>query len=233
MKYAGPVLAITLACLATHAGAATLAAWNFNSNDGNVATGTLAPTAGSGTLSLIGGATGLFTSGSPNDPAVFPEDSAWSVGNYPAQGTASGTAGFRANVSTSGYRDITLAFDFRNQPSANRWFRVQASPDAGATWSDVATFDVTATDTWFSRSFAVSAAVPSIDDNALAALRVTAIFAPGTTAYAATSAGYNGAFGLEYDVLRVEGTLVPEPSAWVLALAGLAFTALAFRRRSA
>jgi hypothetical protein len=36
---------------------------------------------------------------------VFPLDSSWSVGGYPAQGTGSGTAGFESFVSTAGFKE--------------------------------------------------------------------------------------------------------------------------------
>src|SRR4051812_16072969 len=65
------------------------------------------------TLAELGGA----AEGSPNDPAVFPLDSSWSVGGYPAQGTGSGTAGFESFVSTAGFHGLSVSFDFRNQPS--------------------------------------------------------------------------------------------------------------------
>ena len=90
-----PLLATLTLCLSTLPAMATttLARWDFNSDDGLVNTGSLTPSEGAGTLSLTGGTSGLFTSGSPIDPAGFPLDSGWSVGGYPAQGTLSGTAG--------------------------------------------------------------------------------------------------------------------------------------------
>lgn len=224
MKHASPLL--LLAALSGPVWAAPLAQWNFNTDDGQVASGTLLPSLGSGALSLVGGATGFFTSGSPSDPAAFPLDSAWSVGGYPAQGSASGTVGLAGFVSTSGQQDISLSFDYKTQPSGNKWYSVQASTDGGASWFDVETFGVAAADTWFTRTVAISSLVPAANDNAGFGFRVLAVFAPGTTAYEASEAGYNGDFGLVYDQLTVHATPVPEPAlAWLVAsglLAGLA-----------
>lgn len=208
-----------LSALAGPASAAPLASWSFNSDDGQVNTGSLVPDAGAGTLALVGGATAFFTSGSPSDPATFPLDSSWSVGGFPAQGTASGTTGFTAFVSTAGYTGVTLSFDYRNQPSANKWFLLQASGDGGGSWNDVATLGVEAADTWYAGTWAL--ALPEATDNPLFGVRLVAIFEPGTSAYEASEAGYNGDFGLQIDRLTLSATPVPETAAWLSLLAGL------------
>jgi hypothetical protein len=225
--------ALILACFASQS-AAALTQWDFNSDDGNAATGTLAPSLGAGSLALIGGATDLFTFGSPNDPAAAPLDSSWSVGGYPAQGTASGTAGFESFLSTAGFHHISVSFDFRNQPSANKWFALQASADHGAVWNDVAVFGVSASDTWFTQSFDISSALPAADDNPQFGFRIVAVFAPSTSAYEASEAGYNPAFGLQYDLLTVNAEPVPEPAAPLMLAAGAAAMALSWlaRRRA-
>lgn len=228
-RLSGAVCALGLLA-ALPAQAAVLAEWRFNTDDGLVSTGTLAPDAGSGTLSLVGGATGFFTSGSPQDAAGFPLDSSWSVGGFPEQGTASGTRGFALALPTTGWSGVTISFDYRNQPSANKWFAVQASSDGGATWVDVQTFGVAAADTWYSTSVSLSAVLPGVDDNAAFAARVVAVFEPGTTAYQASEAGYNGDFGLQIDRLQVSA--VPEPGSLALMLAGVAAVGVAARRGS-
>lgn len=205
--------------------ATTLAHWDFNSDDGQVSTGSLTPTAGAGTLALIGGAQGLFASGSPGDPAGFPLDSGWSVGGFPVQGTASATAGFTGFVSTAGHKDIVLSFDYQTQPSGNKWFAIQATADHGGAWADVATFDVAAADQWFTTSVDLTAALPSLADQAGFGFRVVAIFEPGTLAYQAAEAGYNGDFGLVFDRLTVQAAPIPEAPTALLALAGLGLVA--------
>lgn len=228
-----PLLATLTLCLSTMPAmaATTLASWNFNSDDGLVNTGSLVPSEGAGTLSLTGGTSSLFTSGSPGDPAGFPLDSGWSVGGYPAQGTLSGTAGFEGRVSSVGYQQLTLSFDYKTQPSGNKWFLAQATTDDGASWTDVATVGVTGVDHWFSVSLDVSSALPAAADQADFGFRVVAIFKPGTLAYEAAEAGYNGDFGLVIDRLTVQATPVPEAHAAWLALAGLGLIGGLRRRR--
>jgi len=221
MKHLFAALALGAAALPAMS-ATTLAYWDFNSDDGQVSTGSLAPSDGAGTLTLIGGAEGLFTSGSPGDPAGFPLDSGWSVGGFPAQGTAPGTAGLAGFVSAAGFKDIVLSFDYKTQPSGNKWFAVQATTDGGSAWADVATFDVAAADQWFTTSIDLTAALPSLADQPGFGFRVVAIFEPGTLAYQAAEAGYNGDFGLVFDRLTVQATPVPEVGSMALALAGLA-----------
>ena len=209
----------------------TLASWHFNSDDGQVSTGTLAPSEGMGALALIGGAQGLFTSGSPGDPASFPLDSGWSVGGFPAQGTASGTAGMQGFVSTLRHGQVTLSFDYKTQPSGNKWFLVQASHDSGSTWADVSAFGVAAADQWFTANVDVSSVLPAVADQTGFGFRVVAAFAPGTFQYEAAEAGYNGDFGLVFDRLTLQATPVPEADAVWLALAGVGMIVGASARR--
>lgn len=211
--------------------AAPLAQWDFNSDDGLVSTGSLVPVTGAGSLALVGGATSFFTSGSTNDPAAFPLDSSWSVGGYPAQGNASGTVGFEGFVSTLGHADVRISFDFKTQPSGNKWFELQASTDGGGSWVGVTAFGVPQADAWFSQTFDVSSLLPSASNNSDFGFRLVAIFKPGTNAYEASEAGYNGDFGLQYDQLSVQATAVPEPaSIWMLMAGLLACQGLVKRR---
>jgi hypothetical protein len=217
-----------VATLALPASADVLVSWDFNSDDGSVSTGTLSPSAGSGTLMLVGGATSFFGSGSPNDPAAFPLNSAWSVGGFPAQGTASGTAGFVGSFSTVGYQPGIVQFDFKNQPSSNKWYSFETSVDGGLTWFSAQQFAVLTTDTWQTVGFQT----PWLYNLPNAVFKVTAIYAPGTTQYEATEAGYNGDFGLQIDRLEVLAAPVPEPSTYALLVAGLLGGAYFARRRS-
>ena len=65
------------------------AQWDFNSvpPDADTSTGALTPSIGAGTATPVGGITNGFTAGSTSDPAAS-DNSAWSTGSYPAQGTA-------------------------------------------------------------------------------------------------------------------------------------------------
>src|SRR4051794_1055012 len=82
------------------ANADTVVQWDFNTVDGNASTGTLTPSTGAGTVTLVGGTTAFFHFGNgSSDPTPSPDNSTYSVGNYPAQGQDSGTAGFQVDTS--------------------------------------------------------------------------------------------------------------------------------------
>jgi hypothetical protein len=111
-------------------GQVTIAQWNFNSAapDGNSATGSILPSTGAGTASLIGGTTAAFAAGSPRDLAA--DNTAWSIASWPAQGTASGTAGVQFLVSTVGLlNSIQVSFDLRQTGTASERFQLQATAD--------------------------------------------------------------------------------------------------------
>lgn len=116
----------------------TLSLWNFNSNpaDGSTSTGTTSPSAGSGTISLIGGVTSTFAAGSPGDPAPSADNSGLNLTSWAAQGTGSGTAGLQVAASTVGFTGITISLDFRQSGTVSRDFQLQASSD-GTTFNNV------------------------------------------------------------------------------------------------
>lgn len=109
----------------------TITQWNFNSivNDTNVGTGTTAPSVGVGSLSLIGGTTSTFATGSPSDPNTT-DNSGFNTSTYPGLNTASGTAGVQFNISTAGSTGpIQLTLDFRQSATASRYFQLLVSAD--------------------------------------------------------------------------------------------------------
>lgn len=210
----------TVACMATLASADTLAAWNFNTDDGSTGTGTLAASQGAGTLSAVGGATAFFGgSFGSSDPADFPLDSAWSVGGYPDQGTASGTVGWSAMVSTLGYQSIQVSFDLRNQPSSNKWFRLDTTTDGGGSWVEGQSYGIADSDVWYNQATFDLSGAAGVNNNAQFGVRFVAVFKPGENFYEASEAGYNGDFGVLYDMVQVSGEPVPEP-ATLVALGG-------------
>ncbi len=156
--------AIALA-LAGPSRAAVIAQFNFNSNpaDTDTTTGTLTPNVGAGTVSLVGGTTSTFAPGSPSDTSTSTDNTGFNLTTFPAQGTASGTAGVQVAVSTlsqpSAGEQLQLSLDLRQSGSASRYFQLQLSSDgttftnaSGGTASLVGTQSSSNTLTSFSNS---------------------------------------------------------------------------------
>ncbi len=128
-------------CLGASA-ASIITQWNFNSNpaDTNTSTGTLNPSTGSGSAAQVGGVGTTFNPGSPADTSTATDNTGWRTGGtltpFAPQGTGNKTCGVQFNLSTAGYENITLSWDQANSITANKYYRVQYSIDAGATWID-------------------------------------------------------------------------------------------------
>src|SRR3954470_20188385 len=117
-----PVIGIGSLLLSGAAYAATVVQYNFNSNppDASLTTGTISPStnnaASAPTLTLIGGTTATFASGSTRDPAPAADNTGWNTAGYPAQGTATDTAGIELDVNTTGFTQ-PLRFNFDQRTS--------------------------------------------------------------------------------------------------------------------
>ncbi len=194
----------------------TLAQWNFNSSppDANTATGTTTPSAGSGTATLVGGASGTFVSGAASDPASGGTDnSGWNTASYPAQGTGNKTAGVKFTVNTTGYRNITITWEHRLSATASKYARLQYSTD-GVNFTDHNVITLTVNSAFVFQSHDLSA-ITGINDNPNAALRVVTEFestatGSGTAGYVTTSASSYGTGGtIRYDMVTISGTPIP------------------------
>ncbi len=215
---------------ATLAHADMVARWDFNSAvpDANPSTGSLLPSAGSGTASAIGGTSASFATGDANggssDPATG-DDSGLNLTGFATQGTASGLRGAQFLVSTLGYENVVVTFDTRHSLTSARHEVFQYALD-GVNFVDLTTFAATAGDAWNNSRVVDLSAIAGTSNNPLLALRVAAIFAPGTQAYAATGDGSNystlGSWRLDaFKVYGAPTAPVPEPSSFALMVLGL------------
>lgn len=227
------------------ASAAVVTQWNFNSatNDGTASTGTTLPFIGTGTASLVGGVTspgfsaGGTTGVSPasSSDTNLTDNSGWQTTTYPAQGTANKSAGVQFAVDTTNFQDIVISFDVRHSNTAANTLRLQYSSDGGLTFTDADqyTFTPAATgtgDSWYNRTADLSA-ISAIENNAGFVFRIVTEFAPGSSGYLAarSTSTYGTASTLRWDMVTINGTLIPTPGA--IALAGVGGLLAGRRRR--
>jgi hypothetical protein len=195
------------------AAADTLVRWNFNSDPpdapANVATGTTVPSTGTGTASLVGGASATFSGGSTAD-AGSTDNSGWNTSDYPSQGNSNKTRGVQFNVNTLGFESIVITWEQRNTATSSKYTRVQYSID-GTTFIDgpvITAFP----DTQFHGQTASLATIAGVNDNPNFAFRIVAEFentatGSGAAGYAADGTGsYSGGSGtIRYDLVTISG----------------------------
>ena len=190
--------------------------WNFNSNpaDASTSTGSTSPSTGSGTITVIGGTTASFASGTSNggssDPATT-DNTGYGLTNFPATSSADKTSGYQLAVSTAGFQNIQVVFDLRHSNTSSRFFTVQYTTNVTAstpTWIDFATDSTTAGDLWNNSRTYNMTSISSLNNNANAAFRIVSSFRPTSSNYvAATSTStYANSGTWRLDMLTVKGT---------------------------
>ena len=238
----GAVVAVSLS-----AHAATLTQWNFNSvpPDANPSTGTLLPSIGAGSASVVGTALDPTASsfrppnpagvGTSSDPASVADDSALAAAKFPAQGTGDKTSGVQFLLSTVGYQGVAFSYDIYSSSNSPNTEVVQYTTD-GSTWIDAASFTLNS-QSWFNGRTVDLSAIAAADNNPLFGLRVVAGFGNATGYVQSSGSNYVIASVWDFDMVTVSATplvsAVPEPSSYALLLAGLAVLGCAARRRKA
>lgn len=209
-----------LLLLVSSARADIIAQWNFNSPtpDGDTGTGSLEPSSGQGTASLLNGVSGTFATGCTNDSAPAADNSGWNTASYPAQGTSNKMAGVQFNVSTLGYSDIIIRWDHRVSSSASKYCRLQYSTD-GATWTDYpvpnAAMLVSSRANYFEAQTNSLVGVPETENCAGFSFRIVAEFEStavgGSENYVTTHAtnNYSRSGTIRFDMVTVTGTPIP------------------------
>lgn len=194
--------------------AQTITQWNFDDQTTNPSTGT-------GTAELIGGTTATYAGGLPST------GKGWNTATYPAQGTASGTAGTQYNVSTVGWGQINVSWDQRHSNTSANRIRLQYTLN-GTNWVDFVASDANAGninttttvtagfdngryiaddgDKWFNRSANLSS-ITGANNNPNFAIRIVSEFADGSNyAAAKTTSSYATTGTWRFDNVTISGT---------------------------
>lgn len=229
-------------CAAGHAPGDVVTQWNFNSpvDDDTTSTGTLTPNIGAGTASLVGGVTSPgFSAGgttgaapsSSSDPAFASGDnSGWQTTTYAAQGAENGLRGVGFALSTVGYDNLLITWDQRHSNTSSRFAQFQYSLDGSnftsAGLAGNGLFEATlGGDVWYNSRTVDLSSIVGAANNANFAFRVVAVFDPalGNAYSASTAASSYAATGTwRFDMVTVNGTLIPAPGALaLLAMAGM------------
>ncbi len=225
-------IAFTLLATSVCAQAQTITQWNFNSvpPDASTATGSVLPSVGSGTATLVG-TSGSFASGvGSTDPAAT-DNTGWGTTGYAAQGTGDRTRGVQFNLSTVGFNLISVSWDQRLSNTAARSAQFQYSLN-GTTFTDFgAVLSGSPGDTWYNNRAVNLSSVAGVGNNANFAFRIVAAFEPLTSAYApaTTTSSYATTGTWRFDQVTVSA--VPEPGTYALLLAGLAMVGFMAARK--
>jgi hypothetical protein len=234
-----------LAACGTVASAAVVTQWNFNSivGDGSTSTGTTTPSIGAGTVANLAGVTNTFAAGgtgtvapaSSSDPNNT-DDSGYNTTNYQANPT-SGPAtpenrGVRFSVDTTLFQDITVTFDWRTSNTSSDLLRVDYTTDGGTTWVAGPIFNSVGGDSWNQGLTLDLSAIPAADNNASFGFRFVQQVDAASGRFVPANAGSNyAATGTwRFDMVTINGTLIPTPG--TAALAAIGGLLVARRRRA-
>jgi hypothetical protein len=171
-------------------------------------TGTTLPAVGSGTVSLVGGTTASFATGSTSDGTPTADNSGWNTAGYPAATSGNKSAGVQFQVSTRGYSNIVVTWDQRVSTTASRYFRFLYTIN-GTDFTEVQpAISLVGSNAFFAQSVSL-VGVPGVDDNVNFGFRVLSEFertATGTGAEAYVAHGNYGANGtVRFDAVRISG----------------------------
>ena len=204
-------LAVTIP-LPPSTNAAVIAQWNFNSltPDSSSTTGTLVPSVGTGTASIVGSLSTSFASGSSADPATT-DNTAWTTASYPAQTGANKSAGVQFNVNTVGQRNLVVWWSQRASSTASKYVRLQYSTN-GSIFTDFALPATVGAGSTYESKTNTLAGLPGVDNNPNFAFRIvtewqsTAI-GSGTAGFVAanSSSSYGTSGTLRFDMVTISG----------------------------
>ena len=190
-----------------------VAQWDFNSpvTDGNTATGTLVPSTGSGTASLVGGTTQTFAGGGPTDPNTN-DNSGWNTASYPAATVGNKTAGVKFAVSTVGKQNITVRWDQKESTTGSKYVRLRYTTN-GTDFIDFPTaVSVSSSTSWELKTNSL-AGFAGVNNNSNFAFQIVAEFestatGAGNTNYVGAGGNYGTGGTVRFDMVTISGMAI-------------------------
>jgi len=234
MQFKPALFLLAAALCAASVQATPIAQWDYNSGSTKHAF-----SMNGASFSTLGSVTTAFVSGSGStDPAGT--NNALNTTTYGSATTGNLTRGVQYMIDTSGYEDVVFSFDQRNSATASAWTALLYTLD-GDTWTQATSFKMPV-DSAFVKGINYSFAdITGADNNPFFGVELVSMFAPGSSAYAATKSGssYASTGTIRYDMVTLSGTEiaeapvvdVPEPGSLATLMAGLGCMALVARRR--
>jgi endonuclease/exonuclease/phosphatase family metal-dependent hydrolase len=190
-----------------------IAQWDFNSPtpDANTATGTLVPSTGSGTASLVGGTSQTFAGGGPTDPNTN-DNSGWNSATYPALTAGNKTAGVKFAVSTAGKQNITIRWDQRESTTGSKYVRLRYTTN-GTDFIDFPTAVSVSSSSWELKTNNLSA-FAGVNNNSNFAFQIVAEFestatGSGNSNYVGAAGNYGTAGTVRFDMVTLFGMAIP------------------------
>lgn len=175
----------------------TIALWNFN-NTNNPAL----PSSGAGTLSPIGGITvPAATTGAGSSDTATP-NFAFQTTGYPATAEGDRKAGIEVAVSTAGYGNIRVLFDYRGSSTSSRRIAVLYSVD-GVAFSEGSVLTIATAGAFTNRLVLDLSAVAAASNNPQFRFRIVAAADGGV--FAPISGTYSPNGTARFDMVTVEG----------------------------
>ncbi|WHF51646.1 T9SS type A sorting domain-containing protein [Chryseobacterium gotjawalense] len=180
-----------------------LTQWNFDSSPSPVST-----SVGIGAAILIGGVVENIQTGTSSCNCSYVAGNpstgkSYTTKAYPAQSTASGTAGIQFSVNTVGISTVAMSIEIYGSNTASKFVQVQYTTD-GSSWTNVTAMPTSLAPSAWST---VSANLPeTASNNPNFAFRVVAVFDPSNnTTYSAigTSSNYGAAGAIRFDNVNV------------------------------
>jgi len=202
-------MAIVAVGLPISAGSFVIGTWDFNSSDGDSSTGNLFTTDGNGQLDPIGSGALSFGPGSGSSDSGG-DNSALNI-FAPAGTDAGNSVGADFGISTLGYHQIQITFDFDHPPVSDQPFHFLVSTDNGTTWSTPLALNPSGDGDWTHGVLVDLTAESGAGNNFN--LRFQFLGSLSTDAVVDT-------VGLQLDMVQVTGepSPVPEPTAVIMSL---------------